>query len=108
MIVPKPDLFPFEAPFPEIDGARICVRRNSGVTFGTIVTFERPDDRLFGVRIDIDYPPTMDPNTKPANTGSWDRNGNFIVEYLCLSADQIKVITRHTSPEFDYSLTLSY
>ena len=106
MSIPTPELFPFNAPFPEMNGARICVRRNSGITYGKLVTFDRPDDGLFGVRIDIVYPPIMDPYTKPANTESWDRIREFAVEYLCLSKDAITAIKRRNSPEFDYSIDL--
>ena len=106
MSLPTPDLFPFSPPFPEMSGARICVRRNSGISVGTIVCFERPLDGLFGVRIDIVYPPVMDPNPKPANTESWERIGEIPVEYLCLSDCAIKAIRRQGTPDFEFFIDL--
>jgi hypothetical protein len=106
MSIPIPDLFPITPPFTDMDRARIFVMRDSGNTVGSIVCFERPVDKLFGVRIDIVYPPVMDSNARPASTENWDKFGEIPIEYLSLSMDAIKAIQRQNSEDFEFTIDL--
>lgn len=103
---PTPDFFQISTPFPGMNGSRIRITRNSGITYGTIVCFERPSESLFGVRLDIVYPPVMDPSPKSATTKSWERIGEIPVEYLSLSQGAIGAIQKIEATDFEFTIDL--
>ena len=101
---PTPELFPISEPFPNMNGARIKVVEDHREAAGSIVCFHRPDDGLFGVRIDIVHPPVMDPASPPPKPGDWQTVGQIPVEYLSLSRGAILAIKRSDDPEFQFEI----
>ena len=101
---PTPDLFPIPAPFPDMNGARIKVVEDHREAAGSIVCFQRPDDGLFGIRIDIVHPPVMDSASPPPKLGEWQTVGQIPVEYLSLSRYAILAIKRSDDTDFQFEI----
>ncbi len=87
-----------------MNGARIKVVDGHREASGSIVCFYRPDDGLFGIRIDIVYPPVMDPASPPPKPGDWQTVGQIPVEYLSLSKGAILAIKRSDDPDFQFEI----
>jgi hypothetical protein len=99
-----PDLFPIQRPFADMEGARIKIVEDHREASGSIVCFERPDEGLFGVRIDIVHSPVMDSASGPPRTGAWRTIGQIQVEYLSLSEDAILAIKRSDEQGFQFEI----
>lgn len=99
---PTPPLYPLSPPFPNMNGAKILVQRSAGSEIGTLVCYHKPDEGLFGIRIDVTKPPVFDYPPKPASSDEWETIGHIPVESLCLSEGAIRSIQKASSADYSF------
>jgi hypothetical protein len=103
----NPPMFPMQPEFERIARiGKIRIVHQGGETIGELIPSQRPQEKLFGARIEVIYPTVYDPRTEPPPIGWFAPVGHIPVTIYNLPLEWLQKIETTGDPDIPYQLKL--
>ena len=101
----NPPMFPMQPAFERISRiGKIRILHEGGETIGELIPSQRPQQKLFGARIDVIHPAVYYSRTEPPPLGQFSTVGHIPITTYKLPLDWLQKIETTDDPDVPYSL----